>query len=88
MRYSRSGNRILLLAQTSHTERIELSGARVSVGGRLTFVAYRASVDLQEGLAYLVLIGELPIDDLISQRFPLVQIREGLDLVLRPEPTS
>ena len=88
MDYSRPGSRILLFAQTSHQERIELSGADVCVGERMIFGSYSASVDLQKESADLVFGGELPIEDLISHRFPLDQIRAGIDLALHPEPTS
>lgn len=88
MAYSRPGSRILLFAQTSHQERIELSGADVCVGERVIFGSYSASVDLQKESADLVFSGELPMEDLISHRFPLDQIRAGINLALRPEPTS
>jgi len=88
MAYSRPGSRILLFAQTSHQERIELSGADVCVGERVIFGSYSASVDLQKEAANLVFSGELPMEDLISHRFPLDQIRAGVNLALRPEPTS
>ncbi len=37
VRYSRPGSRILLFAQTSHQERVELSGADICVGEREHF---------------------------------------------------
>lgn len=86
--YSRPGSRILLFAQTSHHERIELSGADVCVGERTIVGSYSASVDLQKESANLVFGGELPLQDLISHRFPLNQIRAGIDMALHPEPTS
>lgn len=86
--YSRPGSRILLFAQTSHQERIELSGADVCVGERMIFGSYSASVDLQKESADLVFSGELPVEDLISHRFPLDQIRAGIEMALHPEPTS
>lgn len=86
--YSRPGSRILLFAQTSHQERVELSGADVCVGERTIFGSYSASVDLQRESADLVFSGELPVEDLISHRFPLDQIRAGIELALHPEPTS
>ena len=88
VRYSRPGSRILLFAQTSHQERIEISGADVCVGERTVFGSYSASVDLQKESAELVFSGELPVEDLISHRFPLAAIRTGIDLALHPEPTS
>jgi len=88
VRYSRPGSRILLFAQTSHQERIEISGADVCVGERLIFGSYSASVDLQKESADLVFGGALPVEDLISHRFALNKIRTGIDLALHPEPKS
>ena len=88
VRYSRPGARVLLFAQTSHQERIELSGADVCVGERMIFGSYSASVDLQKESAELVFSGALPVEDLVSNRFPLNEIRAGIDLALHPEPRS
>ena len=88
VRYSRPGSRILLFAQTSHQERIEVSGADICVGERFLFGSYSASVDLQQESADLVFSGALPVEDLISHRFPLSEIRKGIDLALHPEPKS
>ena len=86
--YSRPGARILLFAQTSTTERIEASGADICVGERTLFGCYSASVDLQKESADLVFGGELPLEELISHRLPLVKIRSGFDLALHPGPNS
>ena len=88
VKYSRPGARILLFAQTSHQERIELSGADICVGERTIFGSYSASVDLQKESAKLVFGGELPIEELISHRFPLNEIETGIELALHPEPKS
>jgi len=88
VRYSRPGSRILLFAQTSHQERIEVSGADVCVGERMIFGSYSASVDIQKESADLVFSGDLPVEDLISHRFALNDIRAGIDLALHPEPKS
>ena len=88
VRYSRPGSRILLFAQTSHQERIEVSGADVCVGERVLFGSYSASVDIQKESANLVFSGDLPVQELVSHRLPLNQIREGIDLALHPEPKS
>jgi len=88
VRFTRPGSRILLFAQTSHQERIELSGADVCMGERTMFGSYSASVDLQRESADLVFSGGLPVEDLISHRFPLNQIRQGIHLALHPEPKS
>jgi L-iditol 2-dehydrogenase len=88
VRYSRPGSRILLFAQTSHQERVELSGADICVGERAVFGSYSASVDLQKQSADLVFSGALPVEDLISHRFALNEIQAGIDLALHPEPKS
>src|ERR1700734_3737614 len=88
VRYSRPGSRILLFAQTWHQERVEVSGADICVGERNIFGSYSASVDLQKQSADLVFSGALPVEDLISHRFPLSEIRSGIELALHPEPKS
>jgi L-iditol 2-dehydrogenase len=88
VRASRPGSRILLFAQTSNQERIEVSGADICVGERVIFGSYSASVDLQKESAELVFGGTLPVEDLISHRFPLSQIQLGIALALHPEPKS
>jgi len=88
MACSRPGARVLLFAQTSSAERIEASGADICVGERTIFGCYSASVDLQEESARLVFGGELPVEELISHRLPLVKIRSGIDLALHPGPKS
>jgi L-iditol 2-dehydrogenase len=88
VKISRPGARILLFAQTSHKERIELSGADICVGERMLFGAYSASVDLQRESAKLVFGGDVPVDKLISHRVALDDIRYGIDLALHPNEQS
>jgi len=88
MACSRPGSRILLFAQTSATERIEASGADICVGERSLLGCYSASVDLQAESAKLVFGGEIPVEELISHRLPLVKIRSGIDLALHPGAKS
>lgn len=88
MRISRPGSRILLFAQTSHHERVEVSGADICVGERTLCGAYSASIDLQKQSAELVFSGDLPVDELISHRVPLEQIRSGIELALHPDEQS
>jgi len=85
---SRPGARILLFAQTSKQEIIEVSGADVCVGERTIFGCYSASVDLQAESARLVFSGELPLDELISHRLPLDDIGKGMELALHPDEKS
>jgi L-iditol 2-dehydrogenase len=88
LRISRPGAKILLFAQTSAKERIEFCGADICVGERVLLGSYSADIDLQAESARLVFSGELPVEDLISHRLPLEQIREGIDLALHPNERS
>ena len=84
VRVSRPGAKIMLFAQTSDKERIELSGASICVGERLLMGSYSASVDLQKQSAKLVFGGELPLDLLISHRVPLDKIEFAFRLATHP----
>lgn len=88
MSISRPGSRVLLFAQTSHQERVDVSGADICVGERMLCGAYSASVDLQAESARLVMSGELPVAELISHRVALDDIRHGIELALHPSEQS
>jgi L-iditol 2-dehydrogenase len=88
VRCTRPGAKILLFAQTSDTERIEVSGASICKDERTLTGAYSASVDLQAESARLVFSGELPVEELISHRVTLDKIRMGIDLALHPGEES
>jgi L-iditol 2-dehydrogenase len=85
---SRPGAQILLFAQTSSQERIDLAGADICKDERMLFGSYSASVDLQAESARLVFSGDLPLERLISHRLPLNRISEGFDLALHPTDES
>ena len=85
---SRPGAKICLFAQTSHKERIEVSGADICVGERVLFGAYSASVDLQKESADLVFSGNLPVHELVSHRVPLDSIMKGFNMALHPGSKS
>ncbi|WP_180539196.1 alcohol dehydrogenase catalytic domain-containing protein [Nevskia soli] len=85
---SRPGAKILLFAQTSSKERIELSGASICVGERILFGSYSASVDVQKQSAELVFSGKLPLDRLISHRMPLARIHDAFQLATKPTAES
>lgn len=88
LRLSRPGSRILLFAQTSRQEAVELCGADICVGERTLLGCYSASVDLQAESARLVFSHELPVEELISHRLPLESIRSAIDLALHPDEQS
>ncbi len=81
---TRPGAKILLFAQTSHQERIEVSGADICVGERALLGSYSASVDLQKESAELVFRGALPVEELISDIVSLDEIGYGIELALHP----
>ncbi|MEO8049230.1 MAG: alcohol dehydrogenase catalytic domain-containing protein [Acidobacteriota bacterium] len=85
---SRPGARILLFAQTSHQERIEVSGADICMGERVLCGSYSASVDLQKESADLVFSGALPVEELISHRYSLNDIHIGIERALHPDAES
>lgn len=88
LRISRPGARILLFAQTSASERIEMAGADICVAERTLFGSYSADVDLQQESARLVFSGELPLEQLISHRLPLTEIARGIDIAKHPNAES
>jgi L-iditol 2-dehydrogenase len=85
---TRPGARILLFAQTSHQERIEVSGASICMEERTLFGSYSASVDIQKESADLVFSGALPVEQLVSHRYPLSQIHQGIERALHPDDGS
>ena len=85
VRLSRPGARILLFAQTSARETIELDGASICAQERSVLGCYSADIDLQEESARLVLEGDLPIEELISHRLPLDQIHTGIRMAMHPD---
>ncbi|MFL6353792.1 MAG: alcohol dehydrogenase catalytic domain-containing protein [Bryobacteraceae bacterium] len=88
LRISRPGAKVLLFAQTSATERIEISAADVCVGERVLLGSYSADVDLQTESARLVFSGELPLEQLISDRVPLHEIERGIAIAQHPTERS
>jgi L-iditol 2-dehydrogenase len=84
IRSARPGAKIMLFAQTSDKERIELSGASICVGERSLLGSYSASVELQAESARLVFSGDLPVDLLISHRVPLDKIEFAFRLATHP----
>ena len=85
---TRPGARIVLFAQTSDQERIELSGASICVGERILQGCYSASIDVQKESVDLVFGGTLPLHLLISDRFPLSDINAAFQLAAHPAERS
>jgi len=88
IRATRPGAKILLFAQTSDKERIELSGKDICMGERIVFGSYSADVDLQRVSADLVFSGAIPVGELVSHRVGLDEIAHGFDMALHPVAES
>lgn len=88
LRIARPGAKILLFAQTSSADRIELSGADICVGERVLMGSYSADIDLQSESARLVFSDALPLERLISHRVPLCDIAKGIAIAQHPAGQS
>lgn len=85
---SRPGATIALFAQTSNKETIRVGGGDLVAAERRLVGYYSADVDLQKESADLVFGGELPLAELISHRFALSGIHEGIEQALHPDENS
>ena len=85
---ARPGGRILLFAANDPVTRIEFPAAAVGIDEKEILGSYSAAVDIQEAGADLVLKKKLPVMDIVTHRFPLARIQEGLDLAAKPTEES
>src|SRR3954447_6189180 len=83
----RPGGRVLLFAQTQHSEAV-FDPAAVCVDEKTLIGSYSASVDLQAESVRFVMGQEMALEKLISHRFPLAQAVEALELAAHPQPDS
>lgn len=84
----RPGGRVLLFAQTSRKDRLDLPAASVCMDEKQILGSYSADADLQDESARLIFEGSLPVRELITHRFPLERIDEALGLATNPRPDS
>jgi L-iditol 2-dehydrogenase len=85
---ARPGGRILLFAANDPVTRIEFPAAAVGIDEKEILGSYSAAVDIQEAGADLVLNKKLPVMEIVTHRFPLARIQEGLDLAAKPTAES
>ena len=83
----RPGGRVLLFAQTQHSDAV-FDPAAVCVDEKTLVGSYSASVDLQDESVRFVMGHEMALENLISHRFPLQRAVEALDLAAHPQPDS
>jgi L-iditol 2-dehydrogenase len=82
---ARPGGRVLLFAHNDPVLELTFPAAAVGIEEKEILGSYSASVDDQEESAALVFSGRLPLRELISHRFPLEQIADGLELAAHPK---
>jgi L-iditol 2-dehydrogenase len=81
---ARPGGRVLLFAHNDPVMQLGFPAAAVGVEEKEILGSYSASVDDQAESAALVFERRIPVRELISHRFPLERIAEGLELAARP----
>ena len=85
---ARPGGRVLLFAANDPVTKIEFPASAVGVDEKEILGSYSAAVDIQEEAAALVLGKKLPVMDIVTHRFPLAKIQEGLELAAHPTEDS
>ena len=81
---ARPGGRVLLFAHNDPVLQLGFPAAAVGVEEKEILGSYSASVDDQAESAALVFERRLPVRELISHRFPLEKIADGLHLAAHP----
>ncbi|GAC1666746.1 MAG: zinc-dependent dehydrogenase [Candidatus Acidiferrum sp.] len=85
---ARPGGRILLFAANDPVTKIEFPAREVGIDEKEILGSYSAAVDIQESAGELVLSKKLPVMEIVTHRFPLARIQEGLELAARPTANS
>jgi len=85
---ARPGGRVLLFAANDPVTRITFPASAVGIDEKEILGSYSAAVDIQEEAAELVLQKKLPVLDIVTHRFPLARIQEGLELAAMPTAES
>jgi L-iditol 2-dehydrogenase len=85
---ARPGGRVLLFAANDHVTKIEFPASAIGIDEKEILGSYSAAVDIQDTAAALVLGKKLPVMDIVTHRFPLARIQEGLELAAHPTENS
>jgi len=85
---ARPGGRILLFAANDPVTRITFPASDVGIDEKEILGSYSAAVDIQQEAADLVLQKKLPVMEIVTHRFPLARIQEGLELAAKPTAES
>lgn len=84
----RRGGRVLLFAQTVPGEMIPVDASRICVEEKQLIGSYSASVELQEKAARLIFMRKVNVARLVSHRFALDLLPEGIRLASHPSEDS
>lgn len=84
----RRGGRVLLFAQTVPGEMIPVDASSICVEEKRLIGSYSASVDLQEKAAHLIFSRKINVAALVSHRFALELLPEGIHLASHPSDQS
>jgi L-iditol 2-dehydrogenase len=85
---ARPGGRVVLFAANDPVTRIGFPASAVGIDEKEILGSYSAAVDIQEEAAALVLQKKLPVMEIVTHRFPLARIQEGLELAANPTSES
>jgi len=85
---ARPGGRVLLFAANDPVTRIGFPASAVGIDEKEILGSYSAAVDIQEEAAALVLQKKLPVMEIVTHRFALARIQEGLELAANPTSES
>jgi L-iditol 2-dehydrogenase len=84
---TRPGGRVMLFAQTQHTD-VAIDAAAVCMDEKTLMGSYSASVDIQDETVDLVFNGGIAFEKLISHKFSLSRAVEAIHLASNPQPDS
>ncbi len=87
-RIVRRGGRVLLFAQTVAGEMIPVDASRICVEEKKLIGSYSASIELQEKAAHMIFNRKINVARLISHRFSLELLSEGIYLASHPSEHS
>ena len=84
----RRGGRVLLFAQTVPGEMIPVDVSRICMEEKRLIGSYSASVELQEKAAHMIFSRNINVAKLVSHRFALELLAEGIHLASHPSDRS
>jgi L-iditol 2-dehydrogenase len=80
----RRGGRVMLFAQTVAGEKVPVDTSQICVQEKKLIGSYSASIELQEKAAQLIFKRKINVARLISHRFGLEMLQEGIHLASHP----